>query len=142
MNIADVFTVSVFLHHILSHIHGNSDETILDVQLQNTFLLFFSSASSNKHKPVKVSLENKGLMVSFGPPHFILPSKPNSNTINILNNPSQNSIWNSKRFSQKVYSSMMRLQISLHLQQELHHSVALLDTGIHSQHFSIPTKKR
>lgn len=58
-----------------------------ETQLCGPFSLRPSSDSSNKHKPVKVSLENKGPLVPFGPLHFILPSKPNSNTINILNHP-------------------------------------------------------
>lgn len=71
--------------------------------------LYFSSASSNNHKPVKVSLENKEPLVSFGPPHFILPSKP---PLTFYFHPSHNSIRNSKRFFQKWnHSCVMRLRI-------------------------------
>lgn len=90
--------VSTTFHHVVMEIIANP----FWMSSSASETPFFYFGSSNKHKPVKVSLENKGPLLSFGPPHFISPSKPNSNTINILKPPlSHNSIKNSKSFHQK-----------------------------------------
>lgn len=64
------------------------------------FSPYSGSVSSNKHEPVKVSLENKGPQVSFDPPHSISVSNP---TLTLKSSPFQHSFRDQNRFYPKRF---------------------------------------